>query len=418
MQHDEPDYRAELIAWAHSAERLHEEPLDALYAITEKLNALGLDIGLATLVIRTPHPQLDMLVLRWRPRDVSEVPTKNTTSILDKSTTIRESGVQDIFPLVHGHTNEAMWRESPFHRVLASKEPLHIPLCPPPSDSPFSIVDDLVERGMTDYAAFPLASPQQTSFALSLATQRPGGFPADFIAGFVAALAPLALSLSFKAERIQFREVLSAYIGQVPATRVLEGQLHRGDLTSQEAAIGFADLRDFSRDAETLEPEALLARLSEFFELVCKAVTDHGGEVLKFMGDGVLFIFPKESSASATCDRASQAVSELEKKVHEHTAGTNSPLRYGCALHYGSVLFGNIGAPSRLDFTVIGQAVNLTARLEALCTTTGQSCLLSEEFAALISAETQLVGDYELKGFSSTHRVYALPRSRGQKVVG
>lgn len=406
---DEPlsDCTADLMAWAHSPDRLQEAPLDALFAIVDKINELGMQIGMASLVIRTPHPQLDMLVLRWRPREVSEVPTRNTTSILGKRTTIRNTGVQDIFPLAHGHIDEGMWRESPFFQVLATQEVLRLRLSPRPEEIPFTIVGDLIERGMTDYAVFPVASPSGTAIALSLASRRPHGFTDAFFAGFLAALAPLSLSLSFKAERIQFGEVLAAYLGTGPAARVLAGQVRRGDLDSQEAAIGFADLRGFSRDSERLEPNEVLSRLGDFFELVFDSVAQHGGEVLKFLGDGVLFIFPNTSTATETCDQAASATEALSRAILQRNRTLAAPLHFGCALHYGSVLYGNIGAPARLDFTVIGEAVNRTARLESLCSTTGRPYLFSQRFAELTTASTEFVGEYDLKGFSARAKVFA-----------
>lgn len=415
MQCTDPKYQAELTAWAHSPVRLREEPLDALYAIVEKLNELGIEIGLASLIIRTPHPQLDMLVLRWRPREVTEVPTESTSSILGKRTIIRKGGVQDIFPLAHGHTDEAMWQESPFYRVLETEEVLRIRLEPPPTDSPYAIVHDLIDREMTDYAVFPIPSSEGTSIALSLASRRDDGFPEEFLSGFLAVLPPLSLSLAYKAERIQFREVLSAYLGHEPASRVLDGQLRRGDIDSQEAAIGFADLRGFSRDSETLEPSEVLRRLNVFFELVCSAVTNRGGEILKFLGDGVLFVFPVASSPERTCNRASAAIQQLSSSVSAINNTEESPIRFGCALHFGSVLYGNIGAPSRLDFTVIGKAVNLTARLESICSMTSRECLMSERFAQLTSVRTDLVGEFEFKGFSAPQRVYA-PRGMSSTI--
>ena len=132
------------------------------------------------------------------------------------------------------------------------------------------------------------------------------------------------------------------------------------------------------------------------------------GEVLKFMGDGVLFIVADEGDPTATCDRALRAVQALTHAIHAYNASNERlPIRFGCALHYGAVLYGNIGSPARLDFTVVGSAVNLTARLESLTATVGETCLLSSDFAAHTSATTRRVGEFQLKGLTTPHRVHA-----------
>ena len=133
-----------------------------------------------------------------------------------------------------------------------------------------------------------------------------------------------------------------------------------------------------------------------------------GGEVLKFMGDGVLFIIADDGNPTQTCDRALRSVEALTKAIDQHNASTDGlPIRFGCALHYGAVLYGNIGSPARLDFTVVGSAVNLTARLESLTSKVGEVCLVSQDFSDLTSMETRRVGEFELKGLSEPQAAYA-----------
>ena len=402
------DYAAELFAWGQDVRRLHEEPEELLYAIVNELNRLGLEPGLGSVVIRTPHPQIDMLVMRWRPLDTDEVPTTGTTSIRRQYTIKRRDGVLDLYPLAHGHTDEAMWQTSPFFRALESRESLRVRLCPPPSPIPFPIIDDLLERGMTDYVVFPLESGSNVSVVVSIATLRPNGFPDDFVSAFERLIPILSLSVAYKVERFQFRQVLSAYIGREPAARVLNGQIRQGDVVTREAAIGFADLRGFTAATARLDANELLALLGAFFQQVGHAVHEFKGEILKFMGDGVLFIFPDDGDPTTTCNRAGMAVQRLVKGIHAHNETNPSlPIRFGCALHFGEVLYGNIGAPSRLDFTVLGQAVNLTSRLESLTGQLGESCVLSSRFAELTSESTRAIGTFNLKGVAESQVVYS-----------
>lgn len=407
---DDNDYRKALQKWGQDIDRLREEPEELLYSLTAELNRLELEIGLASACIRTPHPQLDMLVFRWRPLEIEEIPTKTTSSILGQETSKRIDGVQDIYPLAHGHTDEEMYLKSPFYMAIEANDIVRVSLEETVKNPvPFAILDDLVQRGMTDYVVFPLETGQKATIAISLATRREGGFPADFLAAFHKFIPILSLSVAYKVERIQFREVLTAYIGQEPASLVLQGQIKRGDLVSRRAAIGFADLRGFTAASERLPITTLLELLGAFFEHVYEAVYDEGGEILKFMGDGILFIFVDQNNAAETCDRAMRAVEKLCSTLATHNeAQADLPIRFGCGLHFGEVLYGNIGSPSRLDFTVLGPAVNLTSRVESLTSGAGEQCLVSQDFAGLTTHPLRSVGEFDLKGIEGGQKIYAL----------
>ncbi|MBJ80705.1 MAG: hypothetical protein CMH60_05240 [Myxococcales bacterium] len=403
------DYSQALHEWGQDIDRLREEPEELLYTLIGELNRLGLEIGLASACIRTPHPQLDMLVFRWRPLEIEEIPTKTTSSILGQETSKRIDGVQDIYPLLHGHTDEEMYIKSPFYMAIEANDIIRVSLEETVKNPvPFAILDDLVQRGISDYVVFPLATGQKATVAISLATRREGGFPPEFLAAFHKFLPLLSLSVAYKVERIQFREVLSAYIGQEPASLVLQGQIKRGDLVSTRAAIGFADLRGFTSASEHLPITTLLDLLGAFFENVYAAVYDEGGEILKFMGDGILFIFADENNAGETCDRAMRAIEKLCANLITHNeAKPDLRIRFGCGLHFGEVLYGNIGSPSRLDFTVLGPAVNLTSRIESLTSGAGEQCLVSQDFAKLTSHPLRAVGEFSLKGIEGEQTVYA-----------
>ena len=369
---------------------------------------MDLDISLATVCIRTPHPQLDMIAMRWRSLLTDEVPTDSTNSILGRQTIKRPDGVQDIYMLRHGHTDEMTWRKSPFYKVLRSGRPLHIRLSPPPSLVKFPIVHDLIKRGMTDYLTMPFLSRREVSMAISLATSREGGFPNAFANAFHAAIPVLSLAMAYKVERFQFEQVLAAYLGREPASLVLKGQVRRGDIVATVAAVGFVDLRGFTDASERLTSNALLARLSTFFEYVHTTVVHAGGEIIKFMGDGVLFIIPDKGNPQLTCTRALEVVGGLTNAVSAHNASTSeAPLHFGVGMHFGEMLYGNIGSPTRLDFTVLGPVVNLTSRLESLTGQLGEVCIVSETFAKLTGSPHRLVGEFKLKGIKGMSQVFA-----------
>ena len=400
-----PDYAKELFAWGQDVRRLHEEPEELLYAIVNELHRLGLEPGLGSVVIRTPHPQLDMMVMRWRPLDTDEVPTTGTTSIRRQHTIKRRDGVLDLYPLAHGHTDEAMWRTSPFYRALKSRESLRVHLSPPPSPSPFPIVDDLVQRGMTDYVVFPLESGPNVSVVVSIATLRSGGFPDAFLSAFEALIPTLSLSV-IQSRTLSVSPSALRVHRQKASRRVLNGQVRQGDVVTRQAAIGFADLRGFTAATARLDTRGLLDLLGAFFQQVGHAIHEFEGEILKFMGDGVC-----SSSLMTTSQRIPATErwgrTAARRGVEAHNlANPHQLIRFGCGLHFGDVLYGNIGAPSarfhctwkccqpHVSFGVVDGKLN-------------EVCVLSARFAELTTEPTRVVGTFTLKGLADPQVVYS-----------
>lgn len=200
------------------------------------------------------------------------------------------------------------------------------------------------------------------------------------------------------------RSLLRTYLGQGPAQAVIDGAVHRGDVTSLDAIILFADLRDFTRKSAIWSPERLLDALDQYFEIVVQAVAGQGGDVLKFLGDGLLAVFPVKSGADAperslaaltACIGARQALQALNERRVE--AGQDA-LDFGTALHRGRVVYGNIGAPDRLDFTVIGDTVNTASRIEGLGKDLSEPVLISDTVAMHLKDHVQAIGHHRLRG--------------------
>ena len=218
--------------------------------------------------------------------------------------------------------------------------------------------------------------------------------------------------LHVTALEIVARSLLDTYVGHRTGARVLSGQIRRGDANTIEAAISICDLRDFTVLSETLPPDALLALLNAYFEVVGAAVTARGGEILKFMGDAVLTIFPTSSEVplDAACDAALDAaidlIDSLDAVNHRRRRAGEPPIRFGVGLHQGAVIYGNVGAAARLDFTVIGAAVNLTARLEKLTKSLDHRLLMSAEFAARVSTPVRSLGRHALAGVAEPQEVF------------
>lgn len=215
------------------------------------------------------------------------------------------------------------------------------------------------------------------------------------------------------AARLALAALLEAYIGRRSAARVLAGALRRGSGETIRAALLYADLRDFTALSETSETAAVIAALDAWFERIAGAVQAFGGEVLKFIGDGVLAIFPVTGAPAEACAAALRAVVAARAgmahlDVERRTQGL-PPLPFGTGLHLGDVLWGNVGAADRLDFTAIGPAVNLVSRLEGLCRPLGRSVLISGALAAESGEALVPLGEHILRGIAAPCPVFTLP---------
>ncbi len=276
---------------------------------------------------------------------------------------------------------------------LAGLGPVQEDAVGPPSDSP------------------GLAGPGPDSPVLGWAGTRPFG-PAEAVrlrqaARFAAA--PLAALASLAA----LAALLEAYLGRRSAARVQAGALRRGTGETIRAALLSADLRDFTSLSEATEPAAMIAALDAWFDRVAGAVHAFGGEVLKFIGDGVLAIFPVTGAPAEACEAALRAVAAARAGMAHLDALRQAqglpPLPFGAALHLGEILWGNIGAADRLDFTAIGPAVNLVSRLEGLCRPLGRWVLISGAVAAEIAAPLVPLGEHMLRGIAAPCAVFTLP---------
>jgi class 3 adenylate cyclase len=207
--------------------------------------------------------------------------------------------------------------------------------------------------------------------------------------------------------------VLAAYLGRRSAARVLAGALRRGTGETIRAALFCADLRGFTALSEATEPTAMIATLDAWFDRVAGAVHAFGGEVLKFIGDGVLAIFPVTGQPAQACEAALRAVSAARAGMAHLDAVRAGqglpPLPFGAAVHLGEILWGNIGAANRLDFTAIGPAVNLVSRLEGLCRPLGRWVLVSGAVAAETAMPLVPLGEHTLRGIAAPCAVFTLP---------
>lgn len=274
-----------------------------------------------------------------------------------------------------------------------------------------ALYDEMRGKGLTDYVAWPLYHTLGKRHLITFATDRPGGFDDAHIAALKKVLPVLALVSEIRVKNRLARTLLETYVGAHAGELILAGATRRGTGTTVRAAIMICDLRDFTKISDNWPRDDVIDLLNDYFDAMSDPITRHGGEILKFIGDGLLAIFPL--SQPNACANLLRAVTEARRAMaalnERNKATSRAPLNYGIGVHVGDVMYGNIGSTSRLDFTVIGPAVNMASRLEALTKQIGKPVLLSRDFAELVTPEFELerVGQHAVRGFSEPIELFA-----------
>jgi adenylate cyclase len=267
-----------------------------------------------------------------------------------------------------------------------------------------AVYDEMREKGLTDYVAWPLYHTLGKRHIVTFATDKPGGFDAAHVAALLNLLPVLALVSEIRIKNRLARTLLETYVGSHASDLILAGATRRGSGTTVRAAIMICDLRDFTRISDNWPRDDVIELLNGYFDAMSEPIARHGGEILKFIGDGLLAIFPLDQPMA--CANLLRAVTEARQAMaalNEKNSETGrAPLNYGIGVHVGDVMYGNIGSRSRLDFTVIGPAVNMASRLEALTKQLGKPVLLSRAFADAVGSGVDLerVGEYPVRGFN------------------
>ena len=293
-------------------------------------------------------------------------------------------------------------------------------LAGPEAQFDFPVLAELAAHGATDYIA-ELVGPgiedasRGDAVAYSFATDRPDGFSDDDIATLRAVLPAVSLAMRAYAGHAIAAGLLSAYLGHDAGRRVHQGAVERGSVETISAMLWYADIRGFTTIADNMPGPAVIELLDDVFETLATCLRPRGAQILKFLGDGMLAIFPFEDARQQeTCcqglDAAVEAMTEIDRMNRMRSAAGKSFAAVDLALHLGEVLYGNIGAADRLDFTVIGPAVNEVARIETLCEPLGRNVLVSAELAAAADQDSRLVplGRYSLRGVRDTRAIYGL----------
>jgi adenylate cyclase len=376
-----------VIGWLMTDARRHADPNDFLDAFANELRAVDVDVARITTGVPILHPQIFSFSGLWE---------------LGKGTTERLYRA--------GPDSTATMTNSPIRIAYEGGGPTRSDLTAPPLAGEFAIVAELRANGYTDYVVYAVPFADGSFKALSLATRRPGRFRDDELALFEAMIPAVAFNLEVQALRRTARTLLDTYVGQQSGGRVLEGQIQRGSGETIRAVIWLCDLRGFTNLSEALPRDALIDLLNSYFGPMCDAVAAADGEVLKFIGDAMLAIFAVGQNPADVCVRALAAAERAQAALAEENsrrgAASLPRIEYGLALHIGDVMYGNIGSDTRLDFTVIGPAVNLTARIESMCRQLGQQLLLSSDFVREGGIAARSLGHHALKGVGADQELF------------
>ena len=344
----------------------------------------------------------------------------------------RTTGPATRFEFQHAEVDAPILAQSPFIAMLRDGiGERRMDLTLPAVEGEAPLFAELREAGMTDWLGriFPFGelgfqiqgstlanAGGRLGLACSISTDRPGGFAASDIGTLAAVLPLFALTVKAITSRTIGQGLLAAYLGTDPAARVFSGTLQRGELQGVEAVLFYADLRGFTEFADRLPPNELIGLLDDCFDCMVRPVMRRGGEVLKFLGDGLLAVFSLEQRrrdeiCALALTAASEALDLMDLLAEERRKAGQATPGLDIALHVGKVLYGNVGTDARLDFTVIGPAVNEAARIEVLCKELGQTLLVSQAFAAAAeSSREHLVslGRHHLRGVREETELFTL----------
>jgi adenylate cyclase len=350
----------------------------------------GVPLSYGGIYVRTLHPEIMGRRFVWRP----DMPFE-TTSV-----------GYDLF-------DDPEYRDSPIAWVFKTGQPLRRRLCDPDCPMDFTFLDRFRAAGATDLMISPLRYSSGEVHVAAWMTRRPGGFLEDAIETLRAVERPITRMTEIRTLKRVAINLLDTYVGGQAGGRILSGHIRRGDIEAIRAVIWLSDMRGFTARADRMPAADLVELLNRYFDCQVPTIREAGGEVLKFMGDGLLAIFPVGAQEEgAVCGAVLAAARRIEAAVAAADwGGREAPggVKFGVALHIGEVMYGNVGSTNRLDFTCIGPAVNLAARIEALSGEIGRTILASRAFAAHApeGALTPL-GAFSLKGVAAPQTVYGV----------
>jgi adenylate cyclase len=372
---------AQITAWLIGPARRSCTPVEIVNGLVERLVATGIPLWRVRIAQQVANPLIGAWGVMWT----------------------RQGGTE-LYTVPRGVLQTNAFYGSPIEHVIKTRTKFHRSLEKLEHGRDHEVLFELAASGSTDYLALPVEYGDGSVQASAFTTDRPGGFREAEV-GLIERLMPaLAAAMEPAAMRHSMTSLLEVYLGTGPAGRVVGGAFQRGAMTEIEAAVMLTDLRGFTNLSERLTPDRLLQLLGAYFEVVVEAVRSEGGDVLKFIGDGVLALFSaEETGRPEACARAARSAARAFAR------NSDPDLRFVSAIHMGPVVYGNIGSLDRLDFTVVGPTVNYVSRLETAAKLLDKAAICSEDVARLLPADmASSLGRHPLKGFSDSQTLYEL----------
>jgi adenylate cyclase len=390
----------EIAAWIAKAGLVGRTDVDVVDGFCARAVALGLPLARALLLIDTLHPVYEGRAFRWERGEAK-------ASLVDYGSSTEGAGAE-------------RWRASPFYRLVSSGETLLRRRVNADSVVEFPGLADALAAGVTDYVAIvnPFTADgaigEMDCFYSSWMTDRASGFSDGEIAALARLMPFLGLAVKSASLSRIARTLVETYLGRDAGQRVLSGRIARGVADRIETVLWFSDLRNYTRISDASPPELIMPLLNDYADAIVTAIHDNGGDVLKLIGDGVLAIFPAGESrqACATAVEAARLAQKSVRTLNGERSGRGLPAtEMYLGLHIGEVYYGNIGSRERLDFTVIGPAVNEVNRIAAMCRSVDQPVLCSAAFVASAALEPSpfvSVGRYALRGVARPQELFTL----------
>jgi adenylate cyclase len=390
---------AGIVAWIVSAGLQGLGQSDLVAGYCERLAGAGVPLWRASIGADTLHPLIDAQGHRWRAGE----------------------GVRaEFFRRADTPERVEAWRQSPWHWMLERDDwEMRRHLARGEGLDEFPLLADLAAEGGTDYWARIIAYGEggglgpARGVATSWTTREPDGFAAPDLALIEATLPTFVLAFKASMAIDTGRTLVTTYLGQDAAERILRGEIERGRVESVRKVLWLSDITDFTRTADTLPREQLLNLLNAYADCLVGIVRDHGGDVLKFMGDGILAVFDRggADACGRALDAAEAARSALARLNRARSTVGLPVIGFSLALHEGEVLYGNVGSQERLDFTVVGPAVNEVSRIQAMSRSLDQPILVSAGFAAACGEHRRRLvslGRYALRGVARPQELLTL----------
>jgi adenylate cyclase len=371
--------------WLVTVAARMEDPNEVLIGFIQRLIELGLPLDRVASAIETLHSEYAGIGRFW---------------------TREEGAVVRYLP--HGTRREAVYQQSPFAHVSRTGEWLMLDLAETPDDL-FAIVPELKEAGLRHYLTIPIRFTNGAENGISFATRSPEGFGERGLIILRLVMPSFALVTELRATSNRLDQVLRIYVGDDPHRAILSGAIQRGQVTRIRSAILFADMRDYTRISSTLSPESAVELLNTYFDCLVPPIEDEGGEVLKYLGDGLLAIVRDQGddTGGAPQSALTAATNALRRVQTANDEGRfPAPIQVGIALHHGDAAYGNVGSGQRLDFTVIGRDVNLASRIANLNKRLGEPLLMSKPFVEHLWGNPKALGMHRVDGFEEAIEVF------------